>query len=113
MPDDVTRSRAVDDTHQGEPRVVNVQRCCNGCQRPLRDAHRSECDAAMLGRPLPDVRAECPDCSHATPDRVAEIEASVQARLNLVMDRGLNSDSNATEALTLQWCLRVIRGERA
>lgn len=38
---------------------VTVKRCCNGCGRELGDATEAELDAAMVGRPLPDVRDEC------------------------------------------------------
>ena len=47
----------------------------------------------------------------ATPDVVAKIRATVQARLDNVMSRGLDSDSNSTEALTLQWVLWAIDQE--
>jgi hypothetical protein len=41
---------------------VPVMRCCNGCGRELRPAMTNEIARAIEGDPLPDVRAECPDC---------------------------------------------------
>ena len=38
---------------------LTVQRSCNGCGESLGDATSDELDAAMEGRPLPDVRLEC------------------------------------------------------
>lgn len=43
--------------------VVTVKRCCNGCGAQLGDVTESEMDAATTGRPLPDVRQECPTCA--------------------------------------------------
>lgn len=41
---------------------LRVKRCCNGCGRELGDAHEVELEAAVAGRPLPDVRDECGLC---------------------------------------------------
>lgn len=38
---------------------ITVQRCCNGCGRPIGDVTDEEMEAAILGLPLPDVRNEC------------------------------------------------------
>lgn len=40
-----------------------VQRCCNGCGRGIGDIKDTELDCAITGRPLPDVRHECPWCA--------------------------------------------------
>lgn len=45
---------------------ITVKRCCNGCRRELGDATPAELDAAVAGRDLGDVRAECPDCAPRT-----------------------------------------------
>jgi len=50
-----------------------MQRCCNGCGRPLGDATEQEVNAAANGWPIPDVRGECPNC---TPDSVARPDRS-------------------------------------
>lgn len=46
------------DLPEGGKRIT-VQRCCNGCGRPLGDANDAEMDAAIAGASLPDVRSEC------------------------------------------------------
>jgi hypothetical protein len=43
-------------------RHITVQRCCNGCGDPLGDVTMIEINLAIDGRPLPDVRPECPRC---------------------------------------------------
>lgn len=39
--------------------TVLMKRACNGCHRLIGDVTYEEIDAAIEGRPLPDVRAEC------------------------------------------------------
>ena len=41
---------------------ITVQRCCNGCGDTLGDVTMAEIECAIDGRPLPDVRMECPNC---------------------------------------------------
>ncbi len=43
----------------GGKTTITVQRVCNGCQKSLGDATEAELEAAVAGRPLPDVRLEC------------------------------------------------------
>lgn len=43
--------------------TVKVKRACNGCGQLLGDLTDEEVEAAVDGRPLPDVRGECPRCS--------------------------------------------------
>lgn len=38
---------------------ITVRRCCNGCGRELGDVTSAELGNAVVGLPLPDVRAEC------------------------------------------------------
>lgn len=38
---------------------ITVKRNCNGCGLCLGDANDTELEAAVLGRPLPDVQPEC------------------------------------------------------
>jgi hypothetical protein len=40
-------------------RRITMKRACNGCGRRLGDVTSAEMDAAIEGRPLPDVRDEC------------------------------------------------------
>lgn len=39
--------------------IITIKRACNGCQRLLGDVLDAELEAAISGRPLPDVRDEC------------------------------------------------------
>lgn len=43
-------------------RLIRTQRACNGCGEGLGDASDVEIQAAIAGRPLPDVRGECVRC---------------------------------------------------
>ncbi len=38
---------------------IAVKRMCNGCKRALGDPTDADLEAAMAGRPLPDVTEEC------------------------------------------------------
>lgn len=40
-----------------------VQRACNGCGRDVGDVTEAEMEAVINGRPLADVRDECPWCA--------------------------------------------------
>jgi Domain of unknown function (DUF4326) len=42
---------------------IHVKRCCNGCGDPIGDVTDDEINRAIDGRPLPDVRKECPRCA--------------------------------------------------
>ncbi|MFI2434652.1 hypothetical protein [Streptomyces sp. NPDC018693] len=44
-------------------RRIRVKRACNGCARYIGDATDAEIEACVTGRPLPDVRHECPHCT--------------------------------------------------
>lgn len=44
---------------EGTTTTITVKRCCSSCGRELGDATDAELDAAIEGRPLPDVTAEC------------------------------------------------------
>jgi hypothetical protein len=48
-----------DDAGNETSRTVTMQRACNGCGRRIGDVTEAELDAAVAGRPLPDVREEC------------------------------------------------------
>lgn len=61
----ITSDRPWTPPHTGNDgaRVVTVKRCCNGCSTEFGDVTAAELDAAIAGRPLPDVRDECPTCA--------------------------------------------------
>lgn len=44
--------------------TITIQRACNECGHTVGDATEAELNAAMLGRPILDVRDECPVCGH-------------------------------------------------
>ena len=52
--------------NDGGTTTRRVKRACNGCGTSLGDATDAEIDAAMEGRPMPDVRDECATCSPAS-----------------------------------------------
>lgn len=51
---------------------IHVKRNCNGCGALLGDVTDDEVSAAMAGRRLPDVRAECPICTPWTGTKALE-----------------------------------------
>lgn len=48
--------------------TMTTKRACNGCGQLLGDITDSEMNAAIAGRPLPDVRKECPNCGPTAPE---------------------------------------------
>ncbi|MET7746553.1 hypothetical protein [Streptomyces sp. NPDC005385] len=46
---------------------ISTKRACNGCGALLGDITAQEMSAAINGRPLPDVRQECPTCAPTAP----------------------------------------------
>lgn len=42
---------------------ITAKRCCNGCGHEIGDVTILEIEACIDGRPLPDVRDECPWCA--------------------------------------------------
>lgn len=63
-----TAPTTTEETPEDEGRTwktVRVQRACNGCGNDLRDVNAAELNAAVAGRPLPDVTGECPTCTPA------------------------------------------------
>lgn len=62
----MTRPRTPDRKNENGSTTVHVQRCCNGCGETIGDATQAELDCAVTGRPLPDMRGECPNCSAVT-----------------------------------------------
>ncbi|MCX5285964.1 hypothetical protein [Streptomyces sp. NBC_00198] len=46
---------------------ISTKRACNGCGALLGDLTDDEFTAGINGRPLPDVRQECPTCGPSAP----------------------------------------------
>lgn len=80
-------------------RRITVKRMCNGCGRALGDVTHDEIEAAVAGRPLPDVREEC-GCDWDQPpgvradaptgwmESVPSTEAAAERILEFVKDFG-------------------------
>ncbi|WP_051797289.1 hypothetical protein [Catenuloplanes japonicus] len=49
-----------------EDRRITAKRACNGCGLPVGDVLNAEVEAALAGRPLPDVRRHCLVCKVPT-----------------------------------------------
>jgi hypothetical protein len=60
--DILPRHRTPPSTFPDGSQSITVQRCCNGCGGTLGDVTMAEIECAIDGRPLPDVRMECPRC---------------------------------------------------
>lgn len=71
---DRSRRRTPDVRNPDGMVTVTIQRCCNGCGEPLGDATMTEIELATDGKPLPDVRLECPRCSPEMNPPVADPE---------------------------------------
>lgn len=48
-------------------KTIKMKRACNGCGELLGDVTEQEMAAGINGRPLPDVRRECPTCAPTAP----------------------------------------------
>ena len=64
----VTRTHTPDRINPDGSRTITTQRSCNGCGTTLGDVTSIEWSAAVSGRPLPDVRRECPNCGPTAPE---------------------------------------------
>ncbi|MFG3488492.1 hypothetical protein [Streptomyces sp. NPDC047972] len=58
----MTRPSTPDRINPDGSRTMTTKRACNGCGDLLGDVTGFEVNAALWGRPLPDVRRECPNC---------------------------------------------------
>lgn len=47
--------------------TIKMKRACNGCGTLIGDVTDEEMTAGINGRPLPDVRRECPSCGPTAP----------------------------------------------
>lgn len=57
-----TRTNTPDRINDDGSRTITTKRACNGCGQLLGDVTKEEMNAAISGRPMPDVRRECPAC---------------------------------------------------
>jgi hypothetical protein len=58
-----SRPWTADEDHPDGRRTIHLKRACNGCGALIGDVTDDEMDAAVDGRPLPDVTGECPVCT--------------------------------------------------
>ncbi|NEA52348.1 hypothetical protein [Streptomyces sp. SID10815] len=63
----MTRPNTPDRINPDGSRTIKTKRACNGCGISLGDISDDEWTAAINGRPLPDVRRECPSCAPTAP----------------------------------------------
>ena len=61
------RTNTPDRTNPDGTTTIKLKRACNGCGERLGDITDEEMTAAINGRPLPDVRRECPNCGPTAP----------------------------------------------
>jgi hypothetical protein len=59
----MARADTPDRVNADGSKTISMKRCCNGCGNELGDVTELEVRAAMAGRPLPDARGECVNCS--------------------------------------------------
>lgn len=62
------RPNTPDRVNEDGSRTITTKRACNGCGDLLGDLTDQEMAAAIGGRPLPDVRRECPACGPTAPE---------------------------------------------
>ena len=62
-----TRPNTPDRKNPDGSTTITTKRACNGCGQLLGDITDQEMTAAINGRPLPDVRRECPTCAPTAP----------------------------------------------
>ncbi|MEU5900656.1 hypothetical protein [Streptomyces venezuelae] len=66
----MTRPSTPDRINADGSKTIKMKRACNGCGKHIGDVTDEEMAAAMNGRPLPDVRRECPACGPTAPPPV-------------------------------------------
>ncbi|MFD3336099.1 hypothetical protein ACFWV1_26145 [Streptomyces sp. NPDC058700] len=96
-----TRTNTPDRTNPDGTRTITTKRACNGCGQLIGDITTAEMNAAVDGRPLPDVRRECPTCA-ATAPPPACMPATVVAGDILCLE--LDCDHEADEG---EYCEQV------
>lgn len=63
----MTRTSTPDRKNEDGSTTITTKRACNGCGQLIGDITDQEWAAAVAGRPLPDVRSECPTCAPTAP----------------------------------------------
>ncbi|GHC38541.1 hypothetical protein GCM10010348_77380 [Streptomyces anthocyanicus] len=64
----MARPNTPDRINPDGPKTIKMKRACNGCGSLLGDVTEQEMAAGINGRPLPDVRRECPTCAPTAPE---------------------------------------------
>lgn len=62
-----TRTNTPDRVNPDGSKTITTKRACNSCGHLIGDITTAEMNAAIAGRPLPDVRRECPTCAATAP----------------------------------------------
>ncbi|MDT0608779.1 hypothetical protein [Streptomyces lancefieldiae] len=63
----MSRPNTPDRINPDGSKTITTKRACNGCGDLIGDLTDNEFTAALMGRPLPDVRQECPACAPTAP----------------------------------------------
>lgn len=66
-PERQARPNTADRINEDGSTTFRMKRACNGCGQFIGDITDAEFTAAVNGRPLPDVRKECPACAPTAP----------------------------------------------
>lgn len=64
----MSRTNTPDRVNANGSKTITTKRACNGCSQLIGDITEHEITAAISGRPLPDVRRECPNCAPTAPE---------------------------------------------
>lgn len=94
-----SRPNTPDRTNTDGSTTITTKRACNGCGVLLGDVTDHETAAAIAGRPLPDVRRECPSCGPTAPEpacRPIAVVAGDQLCLEMECDHTGGGGSHST-----------------
>lgn len=64
----MTRTNTPDRLNKDGSTTITSKRACNGCGEYVGDVTVHEVNAAIAGRPMPDVRRECANCAPTAPE---------------------------------------------
>ncbi|MFJ5151418.1 hypothetical protein ACIQCF_07485 [Streptomyces sp. NPDC088353] len=79
-----TRPSTPDQINPDGSKTITTKRACNGCGQLLGDITDAEMEAAIHGRPLPDVRQECPACAPTAPPPACQPMALLSGELRCI-----------------------------
>lgn len=95
----MTRTDTPDRVNADGSKTVTTKRACNGCGELLGDITKAEMNAAIAGRPMPDVRRECAACAPTAPEpacRPVTVLAGDELCLEMDCDHSDGGGSHST-----------------